>query len=137
MATVRSDQPETMAERTVTVWALVLGLIEYGADRGVRSFPPNGDPLWHEWLYDVRRYLQPLFPQLSIGQFDWDRAYPTHHAIQIMYMATLGHHIQRLPGDCRIVFRSRRRGVNPFEADPALGEYDFNLAKNRPGFFEF
>ncbi|RJQ37303.1 hypothetical protein C4552_01220 [Candidatus Parcubacteria bacterium] len=137
MSVAEHDHHAQNTAITVTVWALVLGLIEYGAERGVQSFPPNGDQLWHEWLYDVKRFLEPLFPEIRIGRFDWDRSYPTHPALETMYMATLGYHCQRSGGDYRIEFRNRRREANPLKANPVLGEYTFNLAGNRPGFFEF
>lgn len=127
-------------ERTkVTVREIVLGLIAFSTERGVKSFPPNGDRLWHLLLYQIREELGSKFPELEIGRFNWDNSYPTHSDLGTIYMATLSWCGMEWSGRLTASQPDLRYSlcVEPFFANPRLAEEVFNRAREVRGFFTF
>jgi len=116
---------------------LIRGFMEYAVDNGKKSFPALRSPLWHEFLYRLKKELGGKFPVLLvIGEFDWDGPYPKSvYLSEIMsLMGGYGFVVSRLD-DARIVLILKREENSFAGQHPEMIAEALKIASEIPEFF--
>jgi len=119
----------------------ILGFMAFCEKQGRKSFPAFSSHFWHVWLYEAKKKFVGQYPQLEIiGEFDWDREYPTSRRLEEVRPG-LCYKIKWLsPYYSRILLRDglsdEQKGGDFFRENPDLVRELYEMACGTKGFLE-